>query len=324
MGPHSYSQWKEVYSRMGLISLRLQKLLPPARTSSFTPYDAPLFRSLRVPTIAGASVDTMNTLVDTIRRFSSEPVIASSSELGSLLFEFSAARSSFLSEERFLRKRPAIHLLSLGFSPGRRQDLPGSGSGVPTSAASTVEIQGLGFSFFFDRCSGGASLLLDSSPAANLFSLAPVLKLSTCGEESGSKGETHSTSPGRKSLMESELAPILPRSGDATGPAYAIASCGNKDTPKMTAALSTGSVEEKQYVWADKYRPISLTKFICNRDKAQELHQMVCLSASQSCVPFHSGSKLKQDLLLLSNPLMHIHVKILIYRLLSSQPKRNS
>ncbi|XP_042402243.1 replication factor C subunit 3-like isoform X1 [Zingiber officinale] len=215
----------------------------------------------------------MNTLVDTIRRFSSEPVIASSSELGSLLFEVSAARSSFLSEERFLRKHPVIHLLSLGFSPGRRQDLPGSGSAVPASAASTVDIQRLGLSFFFDRCSGGASLLLDSSPTANLLGLAPVPKFSMRGEESGSKADTDSTSPGRKSLMESEL--VLPRSDDSNGPAYAIASSGNKDTAKMTAARSTGSVEEKRYVWADKYRPNILTKFICNKDKALELHQMV-------------------------------------------------
>ncbi|XP_074586280.1 replication factor C subunit 3-like [Curcuma longa] len=219
----------------------------------------------------------MHTLVDTIRRFSSEPVIASSSEFGNLLFEFSAARSSFLSEERFGRKRPVIHLLSLGFSPGRRQDLPGSGSGstVRNSAASTVGIQGLGFSFFFDRCASAASLLLDRSPTANLFGLARVPKSSTRGEESGAKGETDSTSPGRKSLMESELAPVLPQSGDANGPAYGIDSSGNKDAAKMTTALSTGSVEEKQYVWADTYRPSILTKFICNRDKALELRHMV-------------------------------------------------
>ncbi|XP_073045298.1 replication factor C subunit 3-like isoform X2 [Primulina eburnea] len=70
------------------------------------------------------------------------------------------------------------------------------------------------------------------------------------------------TSPPVRSAFESSPS-LLPRHPAAVGVTYK-----NKETTKMTE-------NERKYVWADKYRPILLPDFICNRTTALRLQSRV-------------------------------------------------
>lgn len=49
-------------------------------------------------------------------------------------------------------------------------------------------------------------------------------------------------------------------------------------TPKITEKV----IDEKEYIWADKYQPQCLEDFICNRDKATQLKVLVCINTYPS------------------------------------------
>ncbi|RRT43322.1 hypothetical protein B296_00056523 [Ensete ventricosum] len=190
------------------------------------------------------------------RRSSSEPAVSTSDDAGSEAPDSSAAHSSFLAEEPLHHKQGLFRsfLPSLGFSPGRRKTLP-------DCAATATATSSL------------------ASPPAGHPGGSQISQSSTRGEEGGSRGEITSTSPTRKPSRESESVPVhlSPVSVPAPAAADAIITTVEKkgSTTISKAALSTGVIEEKAYVWANKYRPSALNEFICNRDQATELRQMV-------------------------------------------------
>nr|XP_018676115.1 PREDICTED: replication factor C subunit 3-like isoform X2 [Musa acuminata subsp. malaccensis] len=188
------------------------------------------------------------------RRSSSEPAVSTSDDAGSTAPDSSAAHSSFLAEEPLRHSQGLLRpfLPSLGFSPGRRKTLP---DGAATATSSL------------------------GSPPAGHPGGSQISQSSTRGEEGGSRGEITSTSPTSKPSRESEPVPVHLSPVAVTAPAAAdaiIAAVEKKgSTTNSKAAVSTGVFEEKAYVWANKYRPSALNEFICNRDQAMELRQMV-------------------------------------------------
>lgn len=56
------------------------------------------------------------------------------------------------------------------------------------------------------------------------------------------------------------------------------AAAGNSRKPKLrrvSAGSSSSASRGSEFVWANKYQPKSLKEFICNRDHAEVLYQMV-------------------------------------------------
>ncbi|CAL9780581.1 unnamed protein product [Musa acuminata subsp. burmannicoides] len=200
------------------------------------------------------AIATMKGPFASFRRSSSEPAVSTSDDAGSTAPDSSAAHSSFLAEEPLRHSQGLLRsfLPSLGFSPGRRKTLP---DGAATATSSL------------------------GSPPAGHPGGSQISQSSTRGEEGGSRGEITSTSPTRKPSRESEPVPVHLSPVAVTAPAAAdaiITAVEKKgSTTNSKAAVSTGVFEEKAYVWANKYRPSALNEFICNRDQAMELRQMV-------------------------------------------------
>ncbi|URD77808.1 hypothetical protein MUK42_03531 [Musa troglodytarum] len=200
------------------------------------------------------AIATMKGSFASFRRSSSEPAVSTSDDAGSMAPDSSAAHSSSLAEEPLRRSQGLLRFVlpSLGFSPGRHKAL--------LDGAAT------------------ATLSLGSPPAGHPGG-SQISQSSTRGEEGGSRGEITSTSPTRKPSRESEPVPvhIPPVAVTAPAAADAIITVVEKkgSTTNSKAAASTGVIVERAYVWANKYRPNALNEFICNRDRALELRQMV-------------------------------------------------
>lgn len=199
-------------------------------------------------------IATMKGPFASFRRSSSEPAVSTSDDAGSTAPDSSAARSSFLAEEPLRHSQGLLRsfLPSLGFSPGRRKTLP---DGAATATSSL------------------------GAPPAGHPGGSQISQSLTRGQEGGSRGEITSTSPTRKPSRESEPVPVHLSPVAVTAPAAAdaiITAVEKKgSTTNSKAAVSTGVIEEKAYVWANKYRPSALNEFICNRDQAMDLRQMV-------------------------------------------------
>ncbi|XP_017699450.3 replication factor C subunit 3-like [Phoenix dactylifera] len=63
----------------------------------------------------------------------------------------------------------------------------------------------------------------------------------------------------------------------------AIGTVGSRKERESTVVISASSPKEDRFVWAQKYRPKALKEFICNRNRAEELLQMV---SKQICSHF--------------------------------------
>lgn len=70
-----------------------------------------------------------------------------------------------------------------------------------------------------------------------------------------------------------QLSPPLPQQPMSPPPPPVLSPSATKKV--VVTANDATEQEEKKYVWADRYRPAVLSDFICNKDKAIELQNMV-------------------------------------------------
>ncbi|KAJ0970807.1 hypothetical protein J5N97_018766 [Dioscorea zingiberensis] len=199
-----------------------------------------------------------------VRRSSSESAIPSAPPLRTLPLPSSSSNAGLTegqlrdhdrrTNSSFFPAPSPYYLRSHGLSPGRES----LASARSISSAITGKLHLWGAACFFSRRE-------DRAPLADPGSLPPGVGASGLTGTSA----TPVVGPDAKPLRERDTKPKI---GAIDGLLAAGEEKNKKPPPK-----------EIEFVWAYKYRPRTLKEFICNRNRAEELHRMV---KTQECCHF--------------------------------------
>ncbi|KAI3873479.1 hypothetical protein MKW98_008131 [Papaver atlanticum] len=177
--------------------------------------------------------------------------------------------------------------VSVDRSPTKNSNVSGRSSSSSSSSISSVFVR---IQVWSSSCFRNNKNDTNGEPSSSVYNKTMTTKLAsapstntTRNNEPGFVKKDESTPPllileeNKKRLLTMKEKSLKERASLLSSEATDIAldDSGNVEGGEAISLKKKMKKNEKKYVWADMYRPTALKDFICNRDKAENLHNLV-------------------------------------------------